>query len=281
MLSVPRDLRRSVLLSFITASILGASQCAAGEKLRTHELDTQIWPSGRSTYKSVSLITNEEEALSHSMCLHEKSKAFFQSKADGLALGEACGILVVAFSTSPPLSELEKRFVLAHESFHLLGQIFNQKVDSHYFSRLRPRLSKDDIGSANEFFAKISSTSNICKEMEKSSRDLSRASIDYINYISVTEWPAEYYTHQKLLSDKTVDASEYFRIRERFGMLYEYYSGAVVGLWLDEKFIDWKHHVSSGEPMLSIAAEKCGVEWPISSRPLLMKIDSMPAFVEK
>jgi hypothetical protein len=251
---------------------------AAEPNLRSHELDSQIWETEATRYKSVILIGGVEGALSHSECLYEKAKHFFQSKEEGLALGEVCGILVVAIRNFPSISQREEKFLLAHESFHLLGQIFSKNVAIDYFTRPRPEPMEADKKNLKRFFARISTAYNLCDELSEYYLSFSGRSIDYINYISIVEWPAEYYASKFIMKHESIVEAEYLNIRKKFGLVYEYYSGAVIGRWLDGKVMDWRPRVSRGESMLGIAAEKCGIDWPINNQPLLGTIHSMPAF---
>lgn len=250
-------------------------------RLASHKFDSDVWPIEGRELEPVILITSADEARSHSVCLYEGSRKFFQGQSEALALGKACGILVVALRTLQPLSVQEKSFFLAHESFHLSGQILSSKLDIDYFLSPRPNPPEDDLEKALQFLTRLSSGNGVCHEMKMFAQNLPEASVAYINYYSVVEWPAEYYASKVLMKSEAISVSNYSAMRKRFGLYYEYFSGFVVGTWLDENVFDWRRRVSRGEPMLRIASEKCGVDWSISSPQVLWKVDLMPAFGEK
>jgi hypothetical protein len=242
----------------------------------SHTIDRTIWPASVERVGQATLLLTLNDAAQHSDCLLKEATTFFQKTEHAIALGESCGLMVVAGKFETTLSELEREFFLAHESFHLLVQMTSGTLAVEYFFVQRPEQGSADYEIAGKFFLDILSYRDICKAIELNRSALTLSVMKYVSNITIFEWPAEYYAYKYINTRHATSPEDYASIRRRFGEFAEYSSGVLVGEWLDEG-APWKDQVYAGESMLDIAAARCNTNWPMEKR-LLGKVVSMRAF---
>lgn len=197
-------------------------------------------------------------------CLRRKSRNILQmysseSSPNFLRIGEACDHLFVLYRNdefSEKFGQIGLDFVAHHESFHLLGQIYRNKVPVEMLVGVRPTISH----KARLFLVDLKSVlGRRDGEMNVSFRDsyeqLPETDRAGIAFLAGMEWPAEYYAFKVMEARGSFGWLKQYRdIRSALGDEIEYSTGVAVGEVLDKIFDgrSWQTEVNNGATMLDV-----------------------------
>jgi hypothetical protein len=260
---------RLKLLLLWTLMLLAPMTPAASGSPHLIEFRSDLWPGATvrdAPLRTVHFYTTGAEALKDD-CLKQSSDevtAFFGDAAGGLKFGARCGTLFVLVHDTihPAMSEVARRFIGVHETFHIAAQIWGGPTPSVLIYGLRPKVSP----RADKFFADLAKALNsragkgdlqvdadIAHEYQSLPPD-DRATVDYF---SALEWPAEYYAFKVMASERPDwNVKSYLAVREEIGNEASYRAAVAVGLELDGRLGSgtWEERVFKGDSMFTLLA---------------------------
>jgi hypothetical protein len=182
-----------------------------------------------------------------------------EAQSSFLRIGEACDRLFVLFRNDKLVAKFGQMgldFVGHHESFHLLGQIYRNKIPIEMLIGNRPIISeraRSLLKNINEKLGRVGILENL--DLRDSFEQLPEADRAGIAFLAGMEWPAEYYAFKVMEARGSAEwARQYSNIRSILGDEVEYSTGVTVGGALDKIFAgrSWQIEVNNGATMLDV-----------------------------
>ena len=258
--------RVPLTLSFVVSLLLVTSSIAA-EPSRVVAFRADLWPgleANESQLREVHFYTSKQAALSDP-CLrtHESElSGFFADERGRLQLGEICGELVALMhpENHRTLSPRATNFVGAHETFHLVAQIFSGRAPSALAFDARPKTTPGSDRFFNDLAHALESRpgpedGGFVAHIAQLYVSLAAEDKAVVDFYSTVEWPAEYYAYKVLANEDNAWGLEtYIAVRREIGDEPAYLAAIPTGLELDRAFGTgkWEERVIKGETMFGM-----------------------------
>lgn len=233
---------------------------------------SDLWPAAairREKRRTVRFYTTAGDAL-HDDCLgrsRDEVAAFFTDKASRLSVGERCDkLFVLVHHTQGAMSDTTREFVGAHETYHLVAQIFSGAAPGALLEP-RPKITPgsdkffDDLAAALTPHPGTGDTQAIA-DIAGRYAALSAQDRAVVDFMATIEWPAEYYAYLVMADEKRGWGIERYReVRKEASDETGYRAAIPVGLALDRRLGAgrWQERVLQGENMFAILAGLAGV----------------------
>lgn len=254
----------------------------AQDSVFTHQIDTNVWlpsPINQKKYKPVKVYFGDSNYNIRCEPFKKYLHTFFTEKTVGESIGVSCSELraLTAGSKKNKYSEQFKRFLAAHEAFHISVQFTEMKTllaPVPLFNGQPQFILLLDVVSVLESDL---STSQKCSQAKSQLDSIETSHRNHLLWRANYEWVAEFYAKEHIFGDNVINYNNYKdqtfkffkeQLREPIlkngDLFYRIGLDVIQSIESKQSREQWQHNVFKGDALFDLYLEVNGCHFNYS-----------------